>query len=1222
MNRMKAPSLQSLESDRSNDSFIAESLDFDIEELDDAEYSLPVLDSMPTLESVLNELDGDNGSISDLGIPITPTPSISISMDEPRIGSLLRHIVLQGVSTQVSSAANRIGAGLASSVAIQDMIAIGTSHGHVLAFDINQTLRWCCCEHTTQGAVSALAFNDTSTRLLVGYARGHVVMIDTASGDTIRSLPNVITPNTGVLHIKWIDKGALCSDSGGSVWNMNFTRRLGIRGCDSRCLFSGARGEVCCMEPLVITDFDHPLKSFTIVALATLSKFFVVTIRPRLKIIKFHALTGPADSLPLLAWQMVLIQAADTSRTIDPVLAAARGNQLFFHQVTIASGRVSLLFLRHITLSYSLLSLHWLGPKSITSVDRSEVLHLMDVRTNRELDSLDLVSAGLVYNSAQFKALATGGNVSPALALAGTMACYNSIICRGNMLYILGSRALHAVSIRSWVDRISHLVTNQKWGEALDLAIDGFKSLRERPRRQAICKARILQLIEEYIAGTSRNPEHCLESVIKCLIEIDEIDILWGELWDRLKITDYFLTLVSEYVESGDITKVSPCVAQSLCDYWLSRSPQKLEEIILRLDWQCLDLHQVLTIAKKEKLYRTFMHLNTKALGDFTISLTELIPLVHQNNTHLGHCLLVYISSCLAGHCYPNGELDPSKELIAKHEVLRCLTTIHSNGASDTELPYPYLRTLLKFDIRETLNVISLAFQEKEFSGELGASHRQRIVNILLEILTPEYASFMEIGCLFHFISQQIASNGLPHDDTMLESVVNYLQMPHNENSRQHFEREQAWLELLNANCLQNIPLHEMITMAKNSKCYRVMEYLYEKTCQFHEILQCYLQVPRQDEMIIYIRQYANVPDRQIYQQIYNHFPRLLDINADEIVRILVEKFETKITSLIKLVNGDSKKIYIFLENLLKNSWPLQTEDCEHYIELLCQYNPEYVETFLRSNDKYRLDVVLKLAKNHQLNEACMLIYEKKGDYQSSFNIALELLKEAPESVAEESALQVSALCSRASEILPENQKEELWFSLLRIILIRSDLTSITKNILHAAGNHVDLSKLVQLVLSSGTQTGNFGDIKHLLLGMLSNSQYEKLLLETTARILGTDLHNLLAKEKKTATRGVCLKSIKCIICLLRLKTTNSNQVLIFGNCGHAVHEGCLNFQNGSSQHILQCPSCGDAMIKSQKLSTSQPQLDIYPEQMKNSLSSVILQMSAPPRIGLRKNSY
>lgn len=126
------------------------------------------------------------------------------------------------------------------------MIAVGTSHGYILAFDNAQALRWCCKNHTAQGTVSTLAFNDDNSRLLAGFARGLVIMVDTASGDTIRLMTDVITPNSGVLHVKWIQNSAhaLCSDSGGSVWSLNFTRRLGIRGCESRCIFSGSRGEV------------------------------------------------------------------------------------------------------------------------------------------------------------------------------------------------------------------------------------------------------------------------------------------------------------------------------------------------------------------------------------------------------------------------------------------------------------------------------------------------------------------------------------------------------------------------------------------------------------------------------------------------------------------------------------------------------------------------------------------------------------------------------------------------------------------------------------------------------------------------------------------------------------------------------------------------------------------------------------------------------------------
>lgn len=69
---------------------------------------------------------------------------------------------------------------------------------------------------------------------------------------------------------------------------------------------------------------------------------------------------------------------------------------------------------------------------------------------------------------------------------------------------------------------------------------------------------------------------------------------------------------------------------------------------------------------------------------------------------------------------------------------MRILTAQHSMNAADDEPTYPFLRELLKFDTRETLNVLSLAFMEKEFSTELGLSQRQRIINILLEIINTD----------------------------------------------------------------------------------------------------------------------------------------------------------------------------------------------------------------------------------------------------------------------------------------------------------------------------------------------------------------------------------------------------------------------------------------------------------------------------------------------------
>jgi hypothetical protein len=66
------------------------------------------------------------------------------------------------------------------------------------------------------------------------------------------------------------------------------------------------------------------------------------------------------------------------------------------------------------TVNYSLLSMHWLNPRTLALVDVKEKLRVVDVRSQEELESVDLSGTRLVYASSYFKGLATGGNVSKA----------------------------------------------------------------------------------------------------------------------------------------------------------------------------------------------------------------------------------------------------------------------------------------------------------------------------------------------------------------------------------------------------------------------------------------------------------------------------------------------------------------------------------------------------------------------------------------------------------------------------------------------------------------------------------------------------------------------------------------------------------------------------------------------------------------------------------------
>ena len=151
------------------------------------------------------------------------------------------------------------------------------------------------------GAVSALAFSVDSTRLLAGFARGQLMEYDMVTGRLVRDLDDVHPAGSAVVQVRYSDDAsvAFISDSGGSVFEINMKRRglRGAAGATCRCIFSGSRGEVCTLEPLRVPQtIDHPLSAFSILALATISKIIVVTVRPKLKVLITTALLGIVQS--------------------------------------------------------------------------------------------------------------------------------------------------------------------------------------------------------------------------------------------------------------------------------------------------------------------------------------------------------------------------------------------------------------------------------------------------------------------------------------------------------------------------------------------------------------------------------------------------------------------------------------------------------------------------------------------------------------------------------------------------------------------------------------------------------------------------------------------------------------------------------------------------------------------------------------------------------------
>lgn len=636
-------------------------------------------------------------------------------------------------------------------------------------------------------------------------------------------------------------------------------------------------------------------------------------------------------------------------------------------------------------------------------------------------------------------------------------------------------------------------------------------------------------------------------------------------------------------------------------------------------------------------MFRVQMHLFSKALCDFTVALVDLIPRIEEGgNSDLGNHLLVYVSSCLAGRGYPTGELPVELAQTAKQEVLRTLTVIHTSRATDEELQYPYLRKLLNFDTRETLNVISLAFQEVEFSGDLGMLKRQRLVNILLEILVPDHANWSQIGALMGFIAGQLMTGLLPPDPVFVDKVHQFVrrEASEGESLREHVERENAWLDLLTGGYLDELPAHELVREAKQAGCYRVLEYLYEKNKNYDEILDCYLlDKTRHAEMFSYLQRFAEDREREIFNQIATNLIQLLEIDGKRVSRVVVECFGDRIKSLIGVLDRQSVELFRFMEELtVGQGLVLEPENCELFIELLCKYGrEEAVEEFLRNPvNRFRLEVGLEMVERYGRVEAAVVLYEKRGDFKTAFMKSLEVMVKEKSNgecwtvdMAEQQALKVASLCARATEnVGDDGERVELWTMFLEVVLVRADLVGVKKQVLHMASGHMDLTKLVQLVLKSSTggreetEGGNFGDIRHLLMGMLANSRYEMMLLETTGRVLGTDLHGQFVRERNLARHGLAIRTVVCVECGHDFKGIGEGEkVLVFEGCGHAVHEKCQPRGVDEEEGYCKCPRCRKKgrLGSAERRLVARPKVNACDELIGKMASGEGLQLGAPP---------
>uniref|UniRef100_A0A663LY96 Vacuolar protein sorting-associated protein 8 homolog n=1 Tax=Athene cunicularia TaxID=194338 RepID=A0A663LY96_ATHCN len=1197
-------------------------------DIDDKEFDIPQVDTPPTLESILNETDDEEESfvLEDpflLNVDNTDTHSYDTSSvassdsgDRTHLkrkkklpdslslhGSVIRLSLLKGISAQIVSAA--VG------VCFFFLLVTSIKKNLNLLWYQNQALRLCLGSTAVgaqYGAISALSINNDCSRLLCGFAKGQITMWDLASGKLLRSITDAHPPGTAILHIKFTDDPtlAICNDSGGSVFELSFKRVMGVRTCESRCLFSGSKGEVCCIEPLhaKVELRDHPITQYSLLAMASLTKILVIGLKPSLKVwMTFPYGRMDPSSVPLLAWHFVAIQ-----NSVNPMLAFCRGDVVHFLLVKRDdTGAIHVTKQRQLHLHYDLINFTWINSRTAVLLDSVEKLHVIDRQTQEELETIEISEVQLVYNSSHFKSLATGGNVSEALALVGEKACYQSISSCGGQIFYLGTK----------VNRVDHLLKQERLTDALALAWSFYEGKAkavvglsgDTNKRKAVIADRMVEILLHYADRTLKKcpdqgkiqvMEQHFQDVVPVIVDycllLQRTDLLFNQIYDKMGENSVakgiFLECLEPYILSDKLMGITAQVMKDLLLHFQDKNRlENLEACIVHMDITSLDIQQVVLLCWENHLYDAMIYVYNSGMNDFISPMEKLFKVIAPP-LNAGNC-------CLAGRAYPLGDIPEDLVPLVKNQVFEFLIRLHSTEGSVDEEVYPYVRTLLHFDTREFLNVLALTFEDFK-NDKQAVEYQQRIVDILLKVMV-ENSDFTpsQVGCLFTFLARQLAkpNNTLFVNRTLFDQVLEFLCSP--DDDSRHSERQQVLLELLQAGGIVQFEESRLIQMAEKAEFYQICEFMYERELRYDKIIGCYLRDPvRKEEVFNYIHNILSMPGysaeekRLVWQKALEHIEELLLLSPCKAADLVAIHFSEQIERIITNLQ-DQFLLFQFLRSLLDpregiNQDLIHLPPCisEQFIELLCQYSPDQVLETLKVLEYCRLEEAIQITQKHQLHEASSYLLEKKGDIHGAFLVMLEVQhlwyvshtgeeNEAEQPLLEnieDTLMKTIALCQRNSHNLDQQQREALWFPLLEAMMspqklagssqcrYSESLKSLTMQVLNNMAAFIALPSILQRILQDPVYgKGKLGEIQGLVLGMLDTFNYEQTLLETTTSLLNHDLHWSLCNLRASVTRGLTPKQDYCCICLQQYKRRQetADEIIVF-SCGHLYHSLCL----------------------------------------------------------------
>lgn len=1142
----------------------------------------------------------------------------------------------------------------ATAIAIKSkLVCIGFKSGKISAMMIDGEI---CGEISNNkvyesGAVTSLSIDDGI--LASSYSTGVIHIWDLKNNSHMQKIDMKVTDTT-ITKVVVIDRiHLLYAVSQGSVFDVKLTKTLSIRGSESTCLFSGSHGEVIDVLKLHVNK-SHELYPYCIIGLCTFKQVMLISLKPYPNIKYSVRLWGDVKTLPIISWYY---HEQDCSK---PKLLIGRGSRFVMYNLNVNTrNQVFLRKLKSCSLEFQLISIFWFNTNTVAILDISEKVHLIDVHTLMRLQTISNVSdIGMCYNTAFYRSLTTGGNVSKAMFAASQYACYNSISSYPGGTWILGCRDVLKIASHPWRQRIEDLQNDLHFSDALDLVLTfysgkgkGVSSLvfRDMDKVKSSCKEMMIDIFSKYIDESQQdllNLGIALKNCINACVVTNDTTLVYDEIYTRLSkisaVQKVFYETLEPFIFNNKISSLNPVLMKNLLEYFKeNKKLQSFEKCILHLDPINLDIHNSLILCTEYDMYEAMLFIYNACLRDFTTPLNRLLSILEvqlreNNKTHkrVGYVILMYISDCFVGNI-PDilDNIDQDEVTRIQNLVFNSVFCKHSENALQQEPDYPYVKLMLKLDTREFLNVMSVSF-----SHSMCLPIHQIVIDILLYVMIEEGQTYspIQIGHLFTFLARQKVVNEFYLDKKYLDQALDCLAT---NDITGHEEREQALLELVLTIGIEEFNEDRLLALSESAEFYQVCEVIYDKRKEYDKVLFCYWSdTSRIDKVFSFIYHimegnFSEDIKTNIRDTCVKNIGKLLSINNEETATLILKVFSEDIEKIVYLLDDQPRILYSLLQcvfDISKGSEEpdINNADIHHtYIKLMSRYNPEFVCPYLQVASGYKIDTVLEICLIANLKDAAAYLYETRGDLEDAFKLYYDVLRDTIRDkqmvFVEETLTKIINFCQRNSHQLAQNDKESYWFSLIDLLLglgEDKDCVLLQETLIDNMLGFVSSSKVLdKLIKSSSNKTfKTYGDIKKVVGNMLDTLMYEDVLLNSTKNILHHDIYEALRKDKIDFVKGIDVNKNLCVICCQSI--TPADRGFVIFNCSHLSHTECV--EHMCQKYCVLCESDQNTFKNTRQILHETISIDIpyhqtHFETWRNNLNNLRKTLNGEDRIDL-----